>query len=170
MSLLILPIVTFYHDTCGIKSFVANPDAVTKWCLNRADQAENVNALKETATIYSSSEKYKPLRPSQILISEKLVAEVIRVLEEEYVNPFNNLVTEDCWFNWSSGSPVNDQLADEILNTNMLGRELAMKFAKERLMVNGKKKFHEALPKLSLQLWRWLQNLQKWRRTTSSAP
>ena len=99
MSLHILPIVTFQHDTCEIKSFAANPDAVRKWCLNRADQAENVNALKETATIYSSSEKYKPLRPSQILISEKLVAEVIRVLEEEYVNPFNNLVTEDCWFN-----------------------------------------------------------------------
>ena len=98
MSLHILPIVTFQHDTCGIKSFAANPDAVTKWCLNTTDQAENVNALKGTATTYSSSEKYKPLRPSQILISEKLVAEVIRVLEEEYVNPFNNIVTEDCWF------------------------------------------------------------------------
>ena len=33
----------------------------------------------------------------------------------------------------------------------MLGKELAMKFAKERLMVNGKKKFHEALPKLSFE-------------------
>ena len=53
-------------------------------CLNRADQAKNVNALKEIAGIYSLSKKKKkckPLRPSEILISEKLVAEVIRVLE-----------------------------------------------------------------------------------------
>ena len=48
--------------TGGIKSFVANPDAVTKSCLNKADQAKNVNALKEMAGIYISSEKYKPLR------------------------------------------------------------------------------------------------------------
>ena len=98
--------------TGGIKSFAANPDAVTKWCLNRADQAKNVNALKEIAGIYSSSEKYKPLRPSQILISEKLIAKVIRVLEEEYINPFSVLVAEDCLFNLSSGIPFNNQLAD----------------------------------------------------------
>ena len=66
--------------TGGIKSFGGNLDAVAKWCLNRADQAKNVNALKEMAGIYSSSEKYKPRRPSQILISEKFIAEVIRVL------------------------------------------------------------------------------------------
>ena len=72
------------------------------------------------AGIYSSSEKCKPLRPSQILISEKLVAEVIRVLEEKYINPFSVLVAEDCLFNLISGIPVNDQLADEILNTNKL--------------------------------------------------
>ena len=46
------------------------------------------------AGIYSSSEKYKPLRPSQILIGEKLAAEVMRVLEEEYINPFSILVAE----------------------------------------------------------------------------
>ena len=86
------------------------------------------------AGIYSSSEKCKPLRPSQILISEKLVAEVIRFLEEKYINPFSVLVAEDCLFNLISGIPINDQLA-------------AMKFATETFMVNGKKKFHEVLPK-----------------------
>ena len=55
------------------------------------------------AAIYGSSEKYKPLRPSQILISERHVAEVIRVLEEEYVNPFSVLVAKDCFFNLNSG-------------------------------------------------------------------
>ena len=108
--------------TGGIKSFPANPGAVTKWCLNRAGQAKNANALKEMAGIYSSPEKYKPLCPSQISISEKHVAEVIRVLEEEYINPFSVLVAEDCLFNLSSGIPTNDQLADEIRETNKLGK------------------------------------------------
>ena len=126
--------------TGGIKSFAAKPDAVTKWCLNRADQAKNVNALKVGAGIYRLSEKYKPLHPSQILISEKLVAEVVRVLEEEqHIKPFSVLVAENYLFNLSSGIHLNDQLADKILNTNKLGKELAMKFATERLMVNGKK-------------------------------
>ena len=87
------------------------------------DQAKNVNVLKKMARIYSSSEKYTPLRPSQILISEKLVAEVISVLEEEYINPFSVLVAEDCLFDLSSGILVNDQLADEILNTKKLGKD-----------------------------------------------
>ena len=99
------------------------------------------------AGIYSSSEKYKPLCPSQILIGEKLAAEVMRVLEEEYINPFSILVAEDCLFNLSSGISTNDQLADEILNTSKLGKEMAMKFAAERLMMNGKKKFYDVLPK-----------------------
>ena len=81
------------------------------------------------------------------MISEKHVTEIIRVLEEEYINPFSVLVAEDCLFNLSSGINVNDQLADEILNTNKLGKELAMKFATERLMINEKKKFCETLPK-----------------------
>ena len=108
--------------TGGMKIFPANPGVVTKWCLNRADQAKNANALKEMVGIYSSSETYKPLCPSQILISEKHVAEVIRVLEEEYINPFSVLVAEDCLFNLSYGIPANDQLADEIWKTNKLGK------------------------------------------------
>ena len=40
----------------------------------------NTKAMKKKTGIYSSSEKYKALRPCQILMSEKLVAEVIRAL------------------------------------------------------------------------------------------
>ena len=68
----------------SIKCFLADSNAVLTCCLNRAaDRARNTKAMNEMAGIYSSSEKYKPLRPSQILMIKKLVAEVIRVLEEE---------------------------------------------------------------------------------------
>ena len=63
-------------------------------------------------------------------------------------------MAEDCLFNLSYGIPVNDQLADKILNTKKLGKELAMKFATERLMLNGKKKFREALPKTKFEVFK----------------
>ena len=44
-----------FFFTVGVKSFAANHDFVTKWCLNRADQAKNVNALKEMSRTYISS-------------------------------------------------------------------------------------------------------------------
>ena len=52
----------------GIKCFTADSKVVLKWYLNRADQARNTKAIKES--IYSSSEKYKPFHPFQILITE----------------------------------------------------------------------------------------------------
>ena len=46
--------------------------------------------------IYSFSDKYKPLRTFQILMSEKLAAEVTRVLKTVYINSFSVLVDEEC--------------------------------------------------------------------------
>ena len=43
----------------------------------------------------------------------------------------------------------------------MHGKELAMKFATERLMVNGKKKFHESLPKTTFATFRMTAKSKK---------
>ena len=83
-------------------------------------------------------------------MSKNLVEEVIRVLEEEYFNPFSILIVEECFFNLSSGIPVNNLLDDEILQTEELGKKLALAFATKRLVENGGKKFHEVLPKTKL--------------------
>ena len=121
-----------------------------KWYLNKADQAKSTKAVKEMPGIYSLSKKYEPLCSSQILMSKNLVEEVIRVLEEEYFNPFSVLIVEECFFNLSSGIPVNNLLDDEILQTEELGKKLALAFATKRLVENGGKKFHEVLPKTKL--------------------
>ena len=68
----------------------------------------------------------------------------------EYINPFRILVDEECLFSLSSVIPVNNLLADEILQTEELGKRLALAFETERLVENGVKKFHEALPKTKL--------------------
>ena len=65
---------------------------------------QETKAMKEMAGIYSSSEKHKPLCPSQVPMSKKLVEEVIRALEEGYINPFSVLVDEECCFSIPSES------------------------------------------------------------------
>ena len=97
--------------------------------------------------IYSFSKKYKPLRSSQILKRKNLVVEVIRALEKEYFNPFSVLVVDERFFNLSSGIPVNNLLADEVLQAEVLGKNLALAFATKRLLENGARRFLEALPK-----------------------
>ena len=84
---------------------------------------------------------------SQILMSEKLAAEVIRALEKEHISPFRVFVDEECLLMF--GTPLNNLLADVILLTQELGKKLAFAFAKERLVENGAK-FHEALAKTKL--------------------
>ena len=71
---------------------------------------------------------------------------MIRVLEEEYINPFNIFADEGCFLNLSLTIPFNNFLGNEILQTEELGKKLAFPYAAERLVENGAKKFHEALP------------------------
>ena len=94
--------------------------------------------MREMPGIYSFSKKCKPLCPSQISINKNLVAEVIRVLEKEYINPFSVLVVEECFFNLGSGIPVNNLLVDEILQIEeqktyvcICNEEIGEKWSKE---------------------------------------
>ena len=50
-------------------------------------------------------------------------------------------------FNLSSRIPFNNLLVNKILQTEELGKNLALAFATGRLVENGAKKFHEVLPK-----------------------
>ena len=75
--------------TGGIKYFAADSSAVLKWTLNRSEQAKNTGALLNLTDMNNPGSIYKPLRPSQILESERFVSNIINVLKEEYVNPFD---------------------------------------------------------------------------------
>ena len=87
-----------------------------KWWLNRADQSKNVELKKETAGATTKNVVYKSLRPSPILGSERMVTCVIEVLSEEYLYPFS-VSPDQNLYNLSSGVPVEDELANEILCT-----------------------------------------------------
>ena len=56
-----------------------------KWCLNRSQQSKNTVSLKRIANLSNAQSIYKQLQPSNILKFENIVAENVRVLEEEYL-------------------------------------------------------------------------------------
>ena len=117
----------------GIKGFAADINSVTKWCLNRPEQAENTNALKQMAGVTSSADIYKALRPSQIIKSEDKVSRLVQILESDYINPFSVTLEAIKLFNLSSGVAVEDDLADKILNIIDIGKSLAETFRNEHL-------------------------------------
>ena len=100
----------------GIKSFASSKIAVAKWCLNRGDQAKNTSSLKELAEIEKVKEVNKSLRPSQISSSEKKVQKVMEVLLDEYINPFRMDLDKEKLLNLSSGTPVDDAVAEILLH------------------------------------------------------
>ena len=110
-----------------------------KWCLNRADQSRNFKLMKEMTGATTKYVVCKSVRPSQILDSEKMVTCVIDVLSE-YLNAFSVSLDENL-YNLSSGVPVEDELANEILCTEQKGSEIYGCFANERLLAGELRTF-----------------------------
>ena len=86
-----------------------------KWCLNRPHQAKYFNELINFTGLLSSQESYKPLRNSEIIKSEENVANVIHVLNNEYLNPFDVVLDKDKRFSLSSGVAKEDNF-EKLLN------------------------------------------------------
>ena len=70
-------------STSGIKSFASSSHSVTKWTLNRASQASITAKLKKFSNITKSDEIYKPLRPHQIVKSEKWTASLQNTISQD---------------------------------------------------------------------------------------
>ena len=101
--------IHFYSG--GVRMFSADENAVLKWCLNRPEQSKNTSALKELASISTSQTVYRQLRPSYILKVEKLVT----CSQKEYLNPFSQTIDESLLYNLSSGVPLLNVIASDIL-------------------------------------------------------
>ena len=117
----------------GIKYFASNESSVLKWTLNQAKQAENTKAL---AGLGEEQTMYKPLQLSQILKSKSLVQSLVRVMETEYVNPFDSSLDKSKLYHLTSGTPIAADIATGILNLSERGTELATKYVNERIKTN----------------------------------
>ena len=87
----------------GVRRFSADNDAVTNWTMGRADQAWNLNSLLQTCNIRQQYDEHKHTRPSQILQSESRTSNVVAVLDNDYVNPFDIALDRTMLINLSSG-------------------------------------------------------------------
>ena len=105
-----------------ITGFASDPSSVLKWCLNRPHQAKHFNELINFTGLLSSQESYKPLRNSEIIKSGENVTNVIHVLNNEYLNPFDVALDKDELFNLSSGFAKEDDLK-KLLNIWQTGND-----------------------------------------------
>ena len=151
-----------YHEIIsllgGIKGFASDSASVMKLCLNRPTQAKNTSCLRTLAEPASKTGIYKPLLPSQILKSEKMVTNAIDVITNEYINPFGLDIDKNHLYNLSSGIAIEDSLATEIINLNTIGKELAVTFKQERMLdiecEKICKKFLDPLPRNKMRTFK----------------
>ena len=139
--------------TGGIKNFASDSSGILKWTLNRAEQAKNTSALLALADLDSTSTMFKPLRPSQILQSYKFVNNIIKVLKEEYINPFDVGLDKDRLWNLSSGIPAPFPVAESVVQLRQLGKEACEDFAEYRIE-KGEVDFHSPIKRMNLKLFK----------------
>ena len=137
----------------GIKYFASDSNSIRKWTLNRPAQALNTKTLYEMADVKHSNDEYKANRPSQILKSEQHVQNVLKVLTEDYINPFDSTLDKNSLFNLSSGIPIEDDMAEQILKIKDNGSKLYSAFVSNRLQ-SSKIKFHDPIKRQKLLLFK----------------
>lgn len=90
------------------------------------------------AGVGHGSRTYKPLRPSQIIKSEKRVQSVMRVITEDFINPFNeDIADKDKLYNLSSGVPIEDDDSIKMLQIPTKGTELYEEFRTQRIITKN---------------------------------
>ena len=100
----------------------------------------------------SSNEMHKSLLPSMILKTEKMAKKVMKVLKEEYVNPFGAELDKQELYNLSSGVPLPGDISDQILAIRDAGKTAFTAFVEERL-VDKSVPFHDSISRRKLQLF-----------------
>ena len=74
------------------------------------------------------------MRPKQINISEEKVLQVTKIFEQEYENPFAIHVDKEKLVNISSGTALDDDIAESILNIVDVGKNRMEDFGQNRLV------------------------------------
>ena len=95
--------------------------------MNRPFQAKHFQELKTFAGVDSSSECYKLLRPCEISKFEINVANVVEVLEDEYLNPYSVSLDQNELYNLSSGMP-KEHGVEALIDMQNNGKIIAGKF------------------------------------------
>ena len=82
--------------------------------ISTGELKKSTGELKKMAGVSKQFNMYRPMRPSQILLSKKKVTEVAQILEE-FINPFG-VGYKHYLYNLSSRKEVPDDLTSAILD------------------------------------------------------
>ena len=88
------------------------------------------------------------MRPSQILLREKKVTEVVQILEEQFINPFG--VGYEHLYNLSSREEVAHDLASAVLDVRQNGTRMKEEFVRSRI-TNQTAKFYDTRKRCSMK-------------------
>ena len=106
--------------------------------MGSADQARNLNSLLQMCNIRQKYDKYKHTQLPQILLSESYTSNYVAVLENDYVNLFDNALDRTMLINLSSGSEMETLLSCYACNKMTL---LLQEFLQKCFLLPSKKLF-----------------------------
>ena len=117
----------------------------------KSTSSKHFNELKHFTGLLSSQESYKPLRNSEIIKSEENVANVIHVLNNEYLNPLDVTLDKDKLFNLSSGVAKEDDL-EKLLNIWQTSKDQSDQFSTKRIL-STEIPFHDVIRRNKIPLF-----------------
>lgn len=132
----------------GIVGFSRNLPAYYRWCVTRHNRAQYVSAAYQLANIESkNSEYHKESNPSERKLSENAVRKTVETFIA-FTNPFE--VEREHLVCLSSGQKLPDDIADDLLKVEEVGKSSFEMFVKDRLQ-DKTTKFHTPLQKTKLK-------------------
>ena len=100
----------------GITQFAIKESTIAKWVMNRPFQARFAETLIEISGLSTtSSHSRKCIRPSEIMKSNRMVENILKALQTQFLNPFQDDIDKSKLFNLVSGCPFDDVVSDSLL-------------------------------------------------------
>ena len=113
----------------GITHFQTKKSALLKWVLNCPFQSKFVEALKDSAGLEKSlNSPRKCLRPKEILKSDEIVINIMKVLKTQFLDPFDGNLRGDRLYNLVSGMPVSCEIDKSLLSLKEIGENSLKEF------------------------------------------
>ena len=76
-----------------------------------------------SGSLRTSTDQRKILRPKEIEQSNLIVEEVVKVLEESFLNPFSDDLDKSQLYNIVSGKTISIEIKDSLITIDQQGQE-----------------------------------------------
>ena len=133
----------------GTKGFSTKKGAVAKYYVSADYRASCVRHLRQMVQTSSNGSKHPDLSISRIKRDEADVHSILEMLTTIWINPFVKPGQDLC--SLSTGASPPDEVVNDLLNAEEIGREAWEIFRAERLSEKRSMKFFDVLPRLKLK-------------------